>query len=251
MTNNTVTVTLEGEITLQALADTLRKLEALLGALVADSAAVSSIDWMVTDLRLGDSATITLTGQPGEEDAAGRAVAGLVAALRALRAQRPIPYSPRVVRRVHDLEAVVTGPISSLQVETEEDAVVLHRQGSPGEVAGVGAYGAVDGRIETLTSRRDLRFTLFDTLFDRGVVCALTEDRRDLLRDAWGRWAIVEGWVSCDPFSGRPVAIQHITAIEIVDDQLVSAQQQAHRRLDQVGSDARLTALRGSQRNAF
>jgi hypothetical protein len=251
MTNNTVTVTLEGEITLQAFADALRKLEALLGALVADVAAVSSFDWMVTDLRMGDSATITFTGQPGEEDAAERAVAGLVAALRAVRTQRPIPSSPRVVRRVHDLETVVTGPISSLQVETEEDAVVLHRQGSPGEAAGVGAYGAVDGRIETLTSRRDLRFTLFDTLFDRGVVCALTEDRRDLLRDAWGRRAIVEGWVSRDPFSGRPVAIQHITAIEIVDDRPASAQEQAQRRLAQVGSDARLTALRGSRRNAF
>jgi hypothetical protein len=40
-------------------------------------------------------------------------------------------------------------------------------------------------------------------------------------------------------------------AIEIVDDQLASAQHQAHRRLDHDGSDARLTALTGSRRNAF
>src|SRR5262249_36022030 len=158
---------------LQAFADTLRKLEALLGATVADTAAVTSLDWMVTDLRLAGSASITLMAQAGEEDAAECAVAGLIAALRALRDQRPIPFSPRVVRRAHDLETVVSGPIISLQIETEQDSVALHCQGSPGEVAILGAYGAVDGRIETLTSRRDLRFTLFDTVFDRGVVCDL------------------------------------------------------------------------------
>ena len=250
MTSGTITVTLEGEITLQGFTDALRKLEMLLSALVTDIAAVPSIDWLITDLR-GGSAAVTLSGQAEQEEECERVAGALVTVLRALRDRRPVPYAPRVVRRAHDLEAAITGSIMALHIETEGDAVALHRQGSVGEVAFLGAYGAVEGRIETLTSRRDLRFTLFDTVFDRGVTCALTEERRDLLRDAWGQRAIVEGWVSRDPFSGRPVAIQNIAAIEILEERPTGAQQWVGGALGQSEAEARLAGLRRGKSHAF
>src|SRR4051812_31704784 len=110
MASSTVTFSLDGEVTLQGFADALRRLEALLSALVADIADAPSIDWLITDLRAG-SAMITLSGQAAEEAAAERAVDALVAVVRALRHQRPIPFGPRVVRRAHDLEAVISGRI--------------------------------------------------------------------------------------------------------------------------------------------
>ncbi|GAC1400335.1 MAG: hypothetical protein NVSMB65_18180 [Chloroflexota bacterium] len=250
MTGTTLTLTLDGEITLQEFADALRKVDALLDALVVDVTEAPSIAWLITDLRAG-SATLTLSGQAGEEDAAERVAHALVAVVRALRHQRPIAYGPRVVRRAHDLEAAISGRLAALHVETEEDAVVLQRQGSAAEVAYLGAYGAVDGRIETLTSRRDLRFTLFDAVFDRGVSCSLPEDRRDLIRDAWGRRAIVEGWVSRDPYSGRPLAIGHITAIEILDERPAGRRPGALGMPGPPPDDGRLVGLRRSARHAF
>ena len=80
------------------------------------------------------------------------------------------------------------------------------------------AYGAVEGRIETLTRRKGLRFTLYDTLNDKAVSCYLEEGHEVLMRGAWGRRAIVEGWVGRDPVTGRPLTIRRVRHIEILSD---------------------------------
>jgi hypothetical protein len=80
------------------------------------------------------------------------------------------------------------------------------------------AYGAVEGRIQTLTSRGGLRFTLYDSLHDKAVSCYLAEDLEDIMRDAWGRRAIIEGRVSRDAKSGRPLAVRGITTLQVLPE---------------------------------
>jgi hypothetical protein len=79
-------------------------------------------------------------------------------------------------------------------------------------------FGAVEGRIQTLSSRGGLRFTLYDTLHDKAVSCYLTEGFEDQMRDAWGRRAVVEGRVTRHPETGRPLAIRGITAVEVLPE---------------------------------
>ena len=78
----------------------------------------------------------------------------------------------------------------------------------------IAAYGAVEGRIQTLTTRRGLRFTLYDSLHDRAVSCHLREGQQETMRGLWDRCAVVQGRVSRDAITGRPIAIRNITKIE-------------------------------------
>ena len=80
------------------------------------------------------------------------------------------------------------------------------------------AYGGVTGRIQTLSSQGGLRFTLFDTFFDRAVSCYLAEGQEELMRDVWGRMAVVEGLVTRDRATGRPQVIRSVRGVTVVRD---------------------------------
>ena len=80
------------------------------------------------------------------------------------------------------------------------------------------AYGSVEGRVQTLTSRGGLRFVLYDSLFGRAVYCYLQAGGEDLMRGAWDRRAVVEGWVSREPVTGRPVSVRQVTAVRLLDE---------------------------------
>ena len=79
-------------------------------------------------------------------------------------------------------------------------------------------YGGVEGRVQTLTSRGSLRFTLYDLFYDRAVSCYLSEGREDLMRDAWGRYVLVEGMVYRDPVGGRPTSVRRVTGDTILTE---------------------------------
>jgi hypothetical protein len=80
------------------------------------------------------------------------------------------------------------------------------------------AFGAVEGRVQTLSSRGGLRFTLYDSLHDRAVSCYLAEGHEDIMRDAWGRLAVVQGLVKRDPRTGRPVTIREVRSVELLGE---------------------------------
>jgi hypothetical protein len=76
------------------------------------------------------------------------------------------------------------------------------------------AYGAIKGRIQTVTTRGSLRFTLYDIMHDKAVSGYFAEGKQDLIRDLWGHMVMVEGMVTRDPLSGRPLAIRQVRDIE-------------------------------------
>ncbi len=78
--------------------------------------------------------------------------------------------------------------------------------------------GAISGRVQTLSNRGSLRFTLYDLLHDKPVSCYLAAGREDLMLDAWGKLAVVEGSVRRHPLTGRPLTIRGITAVDIRPD---------------------------------
>ena len=107
--------------------------------------------------------------------------------------------------------------VTSVRFETaEEDITILARPSRADRIQP--AFGAIEGRIQTLTNRNTLRFTLYDTLYDRAVSCYLVEDQEDIIREAWGRKAIVEGLVTRDADTGRPTTIRGVSKIHLVSD---------------------------------
>jgi hypothetical protein len=80
------------------------------------------------------------------------------------------------------------------------------------------SLGAIEGRIQTLSNRKGLRFVVFDILNDRAVSCYLSEGQEDRMREIWGKRAIVEGEISREKETGRPLAIRHITDIKVLEE---------------------------------
>ena len=58
-----------------------------------------------------------------------------------------------------------------IRFETEEKDSFINKNSikKPKETPQEASYGAVKGRVECLTSRNELRFTLYDMLFDKAV----------------------------------------------------------------------------------
>lgn len=135
-------------------------------------------------------------------------------------------FSQRVERATRGLLAILPN-VESIRFETAEDEAVL--TGGAAQDArqlglGLGlrapserrrAYGAVRGRIQTLSSRGQLRFTLYDTLRNRAVSCYLAQGQHDLMRHAWDQVALVEGVVTRDA-DGRPLSIRRVTDIHVL-----------------------------------
>lgn len=80
------------------------------------------------------------------------------------------------------------------------------------------SYGAVRGRVETLSSHDGLRFTLYDLLTNRAITCYMQPGREETMREAWEKLAIVEGLVRRDPATGQPTTIRQVTRIEIIPE---------------------------------
>ena len=224
MAPDTITLMLEGEVSLEAFATALKSLNSLIDALTIEEG--GGIEWTVEDLQPG-SALATVKGrssQPGRVERVVRTYSGVG---RALQENIQIQRSPRVSRPALKLGRLVGNGVRRIRFETpEETAVISERPSSRRKRAlpqiatfqdsGTNMYaarGAVEGEVQTLTKRNALRFTLYDALRDRAVSCYLQEGQEDIMREVWGKQAIVEGWVSRDPTDGHPVAVRQVSRV--------------------------------------
>jgi hypothetical protein len=63
-----------------------------------------------------------------------------------------------------------------------------------------------------------LRFTVYDLLYDKAIGCYITEGKEELLRNTWGKLAVIEGLITRDPVNGRPLTIRQVSNIAILPD---------------------------------
>ena len=80
------------------------------------------------------------------------------------------------------------------------------------------SLGSVTGRIQTISRRRSLKFTLYELRSDAAVQCYLSGNQQELMREAWGRLACVRGMLTRDFDSGRPLSVRRITDIQVMAD---------------------------------
>ena len=216
MPSSTVTLALEGEVSLADFAEAMRRWRELLDALAAQVSR-APIEWIVESLESG-SAEATARGESAETEEVERTVHAYYIVGQAMQDRKPIPYSPRVIRPAQALGKILNGRVTSLRFETpDETARVVSTTARPAPAL-LSAYGAVEGRVQTLTSRRGLRFTLFDALTDRAVTCYLGEGQEELMRTAWGARAVVEGLVGRDPTTGHPATIRNVSNVRVVEE---------------------------------
>lgn len=215
-----MTLGLNGEVPLSLFANAMTHFAGLAHALADEISPSVDVVWIIEELVSG-SAQATVRGESSQPGALEPIPHAFLAVGIALSEGRPVPYSPKVAREALGIAQILNGKVTSIRFETRDDdatvSSVAHGGKGPRYVS---SYGAVGGRVQTLSSRNSLRFTLYDAVHDRAVSCYLREGRQDVMRDAWDRRAIVEGWVSRDATTGRPVTIRRVQHVEVVDDVL-------------------------------
>jgi len=240
MASRTLTLTLEGDVPLDLFVEALKRWHTLIADLSAEIAQDTKIEWVVEYLEAG-SATAIVRGEAETTEPVERVTRGYATVFRSLQDGTPIPYSAKVAADSYDLTGVLNGKITALHLATPEESALIV---SPSHMAGEAStapdtlvsYGAIEGRIQTLTERGELRFSLFDSVFDHGIRCYLQENQRDMMRDAWGHRAIVEGRITREFLTGRPKEIRRITNVVILDE-VVPGSYRAARGVAPMGPD--------------
>ncbi len=218
MAKDTLTLALNGEVPFDKYSDAISHLRTLVYALSAELGVAGIVEWFVHDLQVG-SASATIRGESQEPEETERVIDAYTNVARALQVGNTPAYGTPVVRAAAGITQVLDGQITSIRFETAEADVVITRTPVITTTETVKtALGAIAGRVQTLSERKSLRFTLYDALHDRAVSCYVREDQRELMRDWWGKRSIVEGEVSREIESGRPIAVRKVTRVQTLSE---------------------------------
>jgi hypothetical protein len=241
MPKDTITLRLSGDVHLEDYLVAMRQFRALIEALNKDVATGIKVEWSIDELMAGSAAT-TVRGGVSEE-AWQSAVEAIVQAYEdvgtRMESGQEIPYSKEAVDAAFGITGVLNGRIDEVTFETEDmEAFIFSPVDSPpnrSRQTAFYSYGAVEGRVQTLSSRTGLKFTLYD-VFGRAIQCHLRKGDEDMMRDAWDRWVVVEGKVRRDA-EGKPKSIRQITDVVVRDEGKTGDYRQARGAVP-VGPDA-------------
>lgn len=218
MANDTITLRLDGEVSLADFSKAMAGFTALAKAL-ADAVGGPKIQWVVADLDWS-STIATAQGRADDPAHVERAV-GAYATVGAYAARNePIPYPQTVITATGTILSVLRGGadggVDSIDFETaDSEATVRARPVTSIEHKATVQphFGAVTGRVQALSNRGSLRFTLYDLLHDKAVSCYMAEGRESIMVDVWGKLAVVEGLVTRDERTGRVKSVRQVRRV--------------------------------------
>ena len=220
MRNDILTFALDGQVTIETLAKSLAELRTIVTGLTREVEPAADVDWIVEDLR-GGSMAVEMRGSPRDRSdlANVEAVSDAWLALgRQMANGHELSYAPAVVRSCRKLRDIASRGDNRMTFGNTLDDVVIRPDAQMPTPAPRKSYGSVTGRIQTISRRRSLKFTLYQLHTDFAVHCYLSADQHELIREQWGQVACVQGMLTRDTDSGRPLSIRQITNIEAMPD---------------------------------
>jgi len=228
MANDILTFGLEGEVTLDDFAIALHNFNALLNELSKEVAQSANIAWVIEELHAG-SAVATFRGDYGQTDIVEHVVSAYETVGESLQAGKEIPYSANVKKYALNLTDLLNGKITAIRIETPSKDFMVSGKVLDGEKTSPMKYslGIVKGVVQTLSMRKKLYFTLWDTLFDKPVSCYLKAGEEENMRSVWGRRALISGKIGRQSATGRPVVVREVSSIEILKEILPGSYKRA------------------------
>jgi hypothetical protein len=218
MPRETITFRMEGEdIPIKDFADTMGHLRELIRTLSQELGHGRRVHWIIQDLQ-ASSAEITLHGTSKDLVLVDEFSDAFVRVGHALATSRPLPYSKSVRDAAEKLASVINGTVRSLVFETDNDSVVVGSASLLPPARRIYALGELQGVVETLTKRRQRRFVLYDSLFNRKVDCYFTSQYDEKVREAWDNQVVVTGRIGRDSLDGHPIEIRDIQDIRIIQE---------------------------------
>lgn len=223
MTKDTITFTLNGDVTLDDFSVAVTEFQKLINGLKEDIAPKKKIEWRIIGLEAG-SATATTQGIVEEEKDLSEVEEIVEACMdvgRCVQQKRPLSYPTTVQNAARKFFGLVNGRISSARFENIETDVEIFSKPKMAERLTLteqlkANLGAIRGRIQSISNRGQLRFALYDLIDDRAVSCYLAFGSEEIMRNAWGKIAMVEGMVRRDPETGRATTVRGVKEIRII-----------------------------------
>ena len=230
---DTLTIILDGEIPLREFARTIESFYELVKAL-SDEVGAPDLDWVLDDLQV--SSAVATVRAPSDPQSAEKVVNAYAEVGHSLETGTPIISSPRVRSAAQKVISIQDARVRSVRFETPIREAIINvatalqvpevqtqipeivTASHALVVARQPALGGIQGRIQALSNRGGLRFTVYDLLYDKAIGCYIAEGKEELLRNNWGKLAIVEGVITRDPTTGRPLSIRQVSNITPLPD---------------------------------
>lgn len=218
MVKDTLTFALDGEITLHDFASGIGNFNLFLDQLSNEVGKNANISWVLEELYTG-SAVATFKGVCDDLLVVEKVVNAYEQVGEVLSTGKEIPFSDPIKRYIIALTNIINGNVKSIRFETPSADYVISGSVKSGHIPSIQySHGTVRGIIETLTRRKKLSFTIWDSLFDRPVHCYFKEGEEENMRSAWGKRAVVAGKIGRQSDTGKPLVIREVKYVRVIED---------------------------------
>jgi hypothetical protein len=214
--NDTLTLALTGEVSLDDFEQAVRALKMLLNAIRQENPAYEDVRWVVADLR----ASSAICQWRGIGDGAESMVREYQSIGKSVASGR-MPSSVPIRLAIEQMTGVIGRSVQSVRFETRDDDAEIFSanpkapHGGESPFGPAKFFGSVRGRIESISRHKSLQFTIYDMHTDKAISCYLEPGNEDVMRKAWGKIATVAGMVRRNPRTGEPTTVRHISADDI------------------------------------
>lgn len=220
MSADTLTLKLNGDdVPLHVFAEAIEHFNSLVSAL-SEEVAGDGLDWRLSALSVG-SATATVRAWSDDVAVVEEVVQQFGVVGEHLHQRLPVPFSDAVAQPAYALTRILNGYVTSIDLATDlvryqvaEPVSGSESEDRPGDL---GSWGVVRGELATITTRPNLRVSVYDRLFDKAVTCFLNRRFLGQVREGLGRQVAVSGWVVRDGVSGRPLKVRQVSDVRVVD----------------------------------
>jgi hypothetical protein len=214
-TDTSITLTLEGNPTLPLFTDALEGLSETLNALTRQFSD-EVVEWVVENLEIGSTVT-TIRGYGTVPEIVTQTTAALMESatvadhgLASDVLAQPVVYGLRKLTRV--LNGVI--PALSLSSGSEEVRISAPNAAPTQRHERVSAFGSLTGTVQMLSQTRGLHFRIIDDTYGYSVPGRFREEITEEMRAIWGDRAIVQGLITRDRRTGRPIAITEVRDVQ-------------------------------------
>lgn len=225
MARKTLSLELEGEVSLPDLAAAITALQGIADALGNRVAPGTRIRWVVQDLEAG-SARAEAVGVFEDADADNddaifdQIISELERNARASESLQPV--DPALQSQFDQLTAMVNGHVTGVRIGGDERYEL--KSPDPGELPRlvvladrVSDLGEVTGRVEAMNAHRGNWFALYEPVHGKRVRVNVPAHMVEEMDDAWLRLVTVAGTVTRDAY-GHPISVRDLMRITVHDD---------------------------------